>query len=444
MKIDYRKDIIELMQATGDDLQSLNQSMIALKIISKIYNQAVLGNPPHGEEKRELKAEKNEIATNSKNDEKSVDNVENEHEEKVPAKEKAKETAAKALSPTVLKNKNKYAAVTPLPKPMVKKIIPVAEPEEKQYQIRRKLLGSEAVDENGHSVQYFNEHLTRIEKLENGDTVTLLDHLNDSGNRPIIKVEHHPEPFAPGEEIIEFGPAVIHKDSFGLYIKKDSNGKSLGQVNPEKAILYLDLNTISHFNLHENDLISVVWRASDPSFIRIRWRYAEEEVTIPEKETVNKTKSPVKHKTKGKHKSLLHQLEKKEKQSTEKQSEEYTSRIDFDLDKKRVTVVVGDKSLTSNLAKVIEAHNGVARIIEMKQASNVLRACKESNYVILIQSYIKHSISQILINSPHKSYSIAMATTAGQLAVEKALYRARYKLNVTDNDQIQYPFLVND
>lgn len=205
------------------------------------------------------------------------------------------------------------------------------------------------------------------------------------------------------------------------------------------------MNTVSHFNLHENDLISIVWRVSDPSFIRVRWRYAEAEVTIPEKkEKPDKNKETEKHKTKGRHKSLLHQLEKKEKQSSEKQNEDYASRIDFDLDKKRVTVVVGDKSLTSNLAKVIEAHNGVARIIEMKQASNVLRACKESNYVILIQSYIKHSISQILINSPHKSYSIAMATTAGQLAVEKALYRARYKLNVTDNDQIQYPFLVNN
>ena len=46
MTIDYRKDIIDLMQATGSDPQSLKQSMIALKIISKIYNQAVLGNPP--------------------------------------------------------------------------------------------------------------------------------------------------------------------------------------------------------------------------------------------------------------------------------------------------------------------------------------------------------------------------------------------------------------
>ena len=466
MAIDYRKDIIDLMQATGSDPQSLKQSMIALKIISKIYNQAVLGNPPENknevvkiaekadqtvknepEIKTENKLEnKTEIETKKENDENTVEKIKPKKTKEELEKEKAKkEEAAKALSPTVLKNKNKYATITPIPKPVVKKIIPVAKPKEKQYEIRRKLLGAEAVDENGHSVQYFNEHLTRIEKLENGDTVTLLDHLNDSGNRPIIKVEHHAKSFAPDEEIIEFGPAVVHRDSFGLYIKQDSNGKNLSQVNPEKAILYLDMNTVSHFNLHENDLISIVWRVSDPSFIRVRWRYAEAEVTIPEKkEKPDKNKETEKHKTKGRHKSLLHQLEKKEKQSSEKQNEDYASRIDFDLNKKRVTVVVGDKSLTSNLAKVIEAHNGVARIIEMKQASNVLRACKESNYVILIQSYIKHSISQILINSPHKSYSIAMATTAGQLAVEKALYRARYKLNVTDNDQIQYPFLVNN
>lgn len=455
MTIDYRKDIIELMQATGDDPQSLKQSMIALKIISKIYNEAILENPPQAENKTGEIAEKTTKSVENKSEERTEkennkkDIAEKAKPEKTKEeleKEKAKkEEAAKALSPTVLKNKNKYATVTSIPKPVVKKIVPVAKPKEKQYQIRRKLLGAEAVDEHGHSVQYFNEHLTRIEKLENGDTVTLLDHLNDSGNRPIIKVDHHAEPFAPDEEIVEFGPAVIHRDSFGLYIKKDSNGKDLGSVNPEKAILYLDMNTVSHFNLHENDLISIVWRVSDPSFIRVRWRYAETEVQIPEKkETPVKNKEAEKHKTKGRHKSLLHQLEKKEKQPSEKQNEEYASRIDFDLDKKRVTVVVGDKSLTSNLAKVIEAHNGVPRIIEMKQASNVLRACKESNYVILIQSYIKHSISQILINSPHKSYSIAMATTAGQLAVEKALYRARYKLNVTDNDQIQYPFLQNN
>ena len=34
-----------------------------------------------------------------------------------------------------------------------------------------------------------------------------------------------------------------------------------------------------------------------------------------------------------------------------------------------------------------------------------------------------------------------MATTSGQLAVEKALYRARYKLNVVDSDNIDYPFI---
>jgi len=103
--------------------------------------------------------------------------------------------------------------------------------------------------------------------------------------------------------------------------------------------------------------------------------------------------------------------------------------------------VVGDKGLTSNLEKVIEAHNGGCRIIELKRPSDALRAAKESDYVILIQSYIKHGISQMLINSHNRNYSIAMATTSGQLAVEKALYRAVYKLNVTDADNIDYPFI---
>lgn len=37
-----------------------------------------------------------------------------------------------------------------------------------------------------------------------------------------------------------------------------------------------------------------------------------------------------------------------------------------------------------------------------------------------------------------------MVTTSGQLAVEKALYRAVYKLNVTDQDNIDYPFIEED
>ena len=143
---------------------------------------------------------------------------------------------------------------------------------------------------------------------------------------------------------------------------------------------------------------------------------------------------------KKKYKKLLHLRSKTDKELQEN-PEDYVPRISFDLDKKKVTIVVGDKGLTANLDKVIEAHNGTCRIIELKRPSDALRAAKESDYVILIQSYIKHGISQMLINSHNRNYSIAMATTSGQLAVEKALYRARYKLNVVDSDNIDYPFI---
>lgn len=135
---------------------------------------------------------------------------------------------------------------------------------------------------------------------------------------------------------------------------------------------------------------------------------------------------------------LLKLREKKEKKSSSGQ--EYIPKLNFDLQKKRAIIVVADKSLTANLEKVIEAHNGIAKIIETKQPSQAFRAAKESSYVILIQSYIKHSISQFLIDNQNRRYTVSMAKTSGQLAVEKALYRAKYKLNVTDNDQINYPY----
>src|SRR5699024_1698170 len=65
MTLDYRKDIIDLMQATGSDPQSLKQSMIAMKIISKIYNKAVLDNPPEN---------KNEVVKIAEKADKSVKN----------------------------------------------------------------------------------------------------------------------------------------------------------------------------------------------------------------------------------------------------------------------------------------------------------------------------------------------------------------------------------
>lgn len=458
--LDYRKDIIDLMKATDGNKDSLKQSMVALQLICKMSkenieleeklesiskNNSENASPNASntvEENLKQKSEKNSGEEDTKS---TVDSVEKDEVltkkqiSEIKTTNQKKERAA--LSDKVRKNQQKYAAKTSIPKlPDIKKVVYHKKPETETFRVRRKLLGSEAIDDSGHAIQYFNEHTTREFNLDNGDTVELSSSFDLSENRHILKVEHHPVPLTRDEEIVEFGPAVVQKDSFGLYVEKDSNGKHLSKYNSEKARYYIDLNIVSTFSIKENDLITIVWYKATPDRIKIRWKYTEDAPT--EQKETHKNKKKTNLLEKKKYKKLLHLRAKNDKAGQEN-SEEYDPRINFDLNKKKVTIVVGDKGLTANLEKVIEAHNGVCKIIELKRPSDALRAAKESDYVILIQSYIKHGISQMLINSHNRNYSIAMATTSGQLAVEKALYRAVYKLNVTDADNIEYPFIEN-
>lgn len=463
--IDYRDDIIKLMKVTDNSKNSLDQSMIALNIICKMYNVN-----SELEDKLKDKSDQQETSPKASNsleqslEQKESSNAESENEsrkeededesqkdtkdkkltlkEKITAEKTANQKKARAaLSDKVRKNQQKYAAKTSIPKlPDIKKVVHHKKPETETFTVKRKLLGSEAIDAFGHTIQYFNEYTTREFNLENGDTVDLSSSVDFSDKRHILTVKHHSVKLTGDQEIVEFGPAVVQKDSFGLYVEKDSNGDHLSKVNPEKARYYIDLNIISTFSIKENDLITIVWYKSKPDYIKVRWRYVEDTPVVPKEISKKKHKSNTLEKKK--YKKLLHLKAQNEKQLDE-HSEGYEPRIRFDLNKKKVTIVVGDKGLTSNLEKVIEAHHGVCRIIELKRPSDALRTAKESDYLILIQSYIKHGISQMLINSHNRKYSIAMATTSGQLAVEKALYRAVYKLNVTDADNIEYPFIEN-
>lgn len=54
LSFDYRKDIIKLMNATNDTEESLNQSMIALELITKIYNNSFVDSKTI--EKKKLKS----------------------------------------------------------------------------------------------------------------------------------------------------------------------------------------------------------------------------------------------------------------------------------------------------------------------------------------------------------------------------------------------------
>ncbi len=479
--IDYRDDIVKLMNATSDTTQSLKQSMIALSLITKIYNDAYGENTPVDEphkNKKQVESPDNISSNASKkidentssdthNDEENKsENIEktpssddfdnflnisdpnnlanNSNKEELTQQPKNTDTAAMKqladstkLSKVVLNNRNKQYLSKSIPLIPCIKHIQSVEKKSDDYIVQRRLNGSEAIDSKGNNIQFFNEYLTRSANLEEGSIVSLDRRIDDKGLRKIVKVIAPKKDHRPKENIVEFGPSVVQRDGFGLYVDKDTNKRYLSQFNSAKTRLYFDERVIANFKLKESDLVTLAWYENTPENIKLRWKYAENTHSTLDVKVTKNTSNNQKKLTKQQRK-LLKLRKRKEKKSSSGQ--EYIPKLNFDLQKKRAIIVVADKSLTANLEKVIEAHNGIAKIIETKQPSQAFRAAKESSYVILIQSYIKHSISQFLIDNQNRRYTVSMAKTSGQLAVEKALYRAKYKLNVTDNDQINYPY----
>lgn len=430
---DYRNDIKELLDATKPNEESLDQTMVALGIIGRMYD-ALVKKKPTDPIPEKIVGIVDENQDNSEiSDDNDSESTSEDNEEKVG---QDSHKGSEILSKVVLANKAKFANTQNilLPKPKVAKVEETehVEVNTSKYKIKRKLLGAEVLDDDGNSIQYFNESSTRNMQIVDGDEIVLTQEVDSKGRSKIVKVGQVYHNNEKDDSIVEFEPAIVEKDGFGLFVEKDINGERLSKVNREKARLYIDFSSVSHFNIHEKDILAIAWEKDTPGDIRVRWKYS-----IQPKPIEKKKSNP-----KSRYKKLLHKRKNSETSAAaEKQSEEYIPRIKFELDNKRVAIIVGDKSITSNLKKVVVAHNGTAKIVDIKQPANALRAVKESDYVILIQNYIKHGISKLIINRSKRDYSVAMAPTTGQLAVEKALYRAKYKLNVTEAPQdIDYPY----
>jgi hypothetical protein len=140
--LDYRQDIIKLMKATDNNKSSLDQSMIALNIICKMYNvNSELENKliakfdqqeasPKVSNTLEQKESSNPESENESREEEVEDESQKDTKdkeltlkEKIAAEKTANQKKARAaLSDKVRKNQQKYAAKTSIPKlPDIKK-----------------------------------------------------------------------------------------------------------------------------------------------------------------------------------------------------------------------------------------------------------------------------------------------------------------------------------
>ena len=106
---------------------------------------------------------------------------------------------------------------------------------------------------------------------------------------------------------------------------------------------------------------------------------------------------------------------------------------------KTVALVTADDSVSGKFEELVKLHNGKPSIVEAKNGANVASRLTPYDLIILLQNYIAHETSKPILAQYKGKTPIAMSETAGQLNLEKALYRANENLGVIDQDSINYP-----
>lgn len=379
---DYRNDIINLINKTDNTPQSLMQTACALRVISNaLINNASTPIKTH------LKRPDKLLLSSTHNYTKTSQNaseIKAEPKTKKPIKQK-KDPLSIALSNL---KPDEYLAVD-------------------------KLTGITIKDNQNNDITYFTESLKRDLGLENGDIVTLVHDISDDRYYLNTIVGH-----ANLTKTIDyFKYGVIQRDALGLCVIQNVNRKQLSNSNPKKSRYAITSDDIMRLSLSEGDFVDLAWYHANPENISIIWKY----------NLNDKPNSPVIPK---KH------SEYKDKTESPKQVE---PTLLFDLKDKRVALITADDSVSGKFDELVHAHSGKPTVIESNNGKNINDRLYNFDMIILLQNYLSHETTKSIIAKYKSVIPIAMSETAGQLNIEKALYRADKHLDIIDRDDIEYP-----
>lgn len=207
--IDYRKSIIELMNATKGTEESLKQSALALKCIIDIL---------------EIKE--------SETDEfrKCIDYVKNN------------DIKGEEITATEQKKTDDHNF----------------------YQIKRCLKGARLVDENGEQVKFFTEGEVHALDWHTGD---IAETVTEDGEIIVKNVTAQHE---DRDEIVEFPYAIAEEDSHGFYVTRNIYNEELGAVN--RRTFYIDADVQQKLHLEDGDILTLAWYIKRPENITVRWK----------------------------------------------------------------------------------------------------------------------------------------------------------------------------
>ena len=381
---DYRQDIIDLMSETENSNKSLKQSAQALLTISQILlNDSV--SPLIKPVKAQIKRPEKLLTSHADNH--TLDTQIASQATSEPKKDKPMNQKKDPLS----------IALTNL--------------KEDQYLVMDKLSGCNIKDKNNNDIAYFTEKIQRDLGLLNGDIVTL--NYNASQDRYFLdSIVGHAD---LTKTIDYFKYAKVDRDALGYCVTENINHKQLSNSNPKRSRYGITASDITKFNLKIGDFIDLAWYNAQPENISIIWKY-----------DLNKPASSVAPK-------------KHSEYSENGPTKKVNAKLDFDLNDKTVALVTADDSVTGKFSDLVELHNGKPLIVESINGANVTGQLKSADLIILLQIYLSHDTTKTIIAKYKDDKSIALSETAGQLNLEKAMYRALNNLNITDSDTINYP-----
>lgn len=389
---DYRQELIDLLNNTADNPQSLLQTQRSLTTILNILNhyqenKTVKQNAPRFVQRKIQSS--NELPPQARKTLKSLlTGPANDEEKSTSIARPAASSSVEA--PKEITEEERLAA-------------------DNRYLVHRKLSGAEI------NHRYYPEAILHALPfpVEDGD-IAQLDYEQKVRGLPVIRriTGDHLSDYTPEKvNVIEYGELKRVPGSDVLQLSKTIKGNSIVDKAPENTIV-IDPFKYPGRDIKPGMVIDFAYYdrgngLTDAKDGAIRW--------IHEKQDYDTTKQPAKPKVVKKPANPRHDYEKK---------------LDYDLHQRKVLVITGIRSKVKGLKPVVDKHHGLFRGLdasaeEKVSSSKLKREIRDADFVIVCIDAIHHRISQ-LANHHAKRYEkpLAIANVTSNTAVERAIARA--------------------
>lgn len=293
------------------------------------------------------------------------------------------------------------------------------------YLLSRQVLGANLINtETNEKKTYLKEYFFFQNDFEDGDLVTLE---YDSDNSPVLtKVGKGESTVA--QRLGVFPKGIVKKSILDgtYYVEDNINGELLGEYNSteRRYVIGDSLPILGSVAPKEGDTVDLAWELGKPATILQRQWYSSEE--LPEKA---EPKAP------------------KKKKSIQKEEDSTSVTLDYDLEGKKIGLVLGDGMRSGLMSFLVVEHGGVPVTLDAHRyqgdESAYKHKLKDCDAVVVAKDYVRHAVTKALRNvTKELGIGYAMANGVGFAQVEKAIYRAINGLQVDEvGANIDYPLL---